>query len=265
MLSTAENELMCRVAADAPQGKALRRFWLPAVMSSELPTPDSDPVRVQVLGEELIAFRDTEGQVGVLDEFCRHRSASLSLGRVEECGIRCIYHGRKFDRRGNILDTPNVADPRFKDRVRAKAYPVFEGGGLVWVYVGPAELQPPVPAYPFMNLSGAHRLTAMAVVECNFTQVMEGLLDSSHLSILHTAGLESSNKSDLAFAAKSNHMQFDTAPRIESDETDFGFQYVAIRKVSEGGVERIVARVSAFHAPCFVHNPNGACGSPVYL
>lgn len=257
MLSAADNELMCRVGREAAQGKAMRRFWLPALLSSELPAPDCDPLRVQVLGEDLVAFRDTEGNVGLIDEYCRHRNASLSLGRVEGCGIRCIYHGWKYDRHGAVLETPNVADPRFKARFKAKAYPVREAGGMVWTYMGPAELQPPFPNYAFMDVPQSHRLNAMAVVPCNFIQVMEGLVDSSHLSVLHTVGLKNTDASELAFAAKTSHMQFDAAPRIEADDTDFGFHYVAMRKLSDEAGERTIARVAAFQAPCFVFNPNG--------
>ena len=257
MLSSAENELMCRVGPGAAQGKAMRRFWLPALLSSELPAPDCDPLRVQVLGEDLVAFRDTQGEVGLIDEYCRHRNASLSLGRVEGCGIRCIYHGWKFDRHGNVLETPNVDDPRFKERLKAKAYPVHEAAGMVWVYMGPKELQPPFPNYPFLDVPQTNRLNAMAIVPCNFVQVMEGLVDSSHLSVLHTVGLKNTVVSELSFAEKTSHMQYNAMPRIEADDTDFGFHYVAMRKMSDEAGEHIIARIAAFQAPCFVFNPNG--------
>ncbi|HKR89317.1 MAG TPA: Rieske 2Fe-2S domain-containing protein [Phenylobacterium sp.] len=257
MLSAADNDRMCRVGPGTPQGTAMRRFWIPALLSSELPAPDCDPVRVQALGEDLVAFRDSEGQVGLIDEYCRHRNASLSLGRVEGCGIRCIYHGWKFDRHGNIMETPNVADPKFKQRFKAKAYPVREVAGMVWTYMGPAELEPPFPHYAFMDVPDANRLNAMAIVPCNFVQVMEGLVDSSHLSVLHTVGLKNTDISQLSFAAATGHMQFDAAPHIEADDTDFGFHYVAIRRIHEAGAERTIARVAAFQSPCFVFNPNG--------
>jgi phthalate 4,5-dioxygenase len=114
MLSKEDNELMCRVAPGTAMGTAMRRFWLPAVLSEELPHPDCDPRRVQLLGEDFVAFRDSDGMMGILDEYCCHRSASLALARIEERGIRCIYHGWKFAVDGTVMDTPNVADPRFK-------------------------------------------------------------------------------------------------------------------------------------------------------
>ena len=257
MLTTSQNEMMCRVGADTPQGKAMRRFWLPAMLSSELPSPDSGPLKVQILGENLVGFRDSEGKPGLIDELCPHRNASLTLGRVEGCGIRCIYHGWKFDRDGNVLETPNVADPRFKQRFKAKTYPVREGGGLIWVYMGTQELEPAFPNYAFLDVPPANCLPAMAVVPCNFVQVMEGLVDSSHLSVLHTVGLKNTKQSDLDFAVATGHMQLDASPHIEADDTEFGFHYVAIRKIVEDEKEKTIARVAAFQAPCFVFNPNG--------
>jgi phenylpropionate dioxygenase-like ring-hydroxylating dioxygenase large terminal subunit len=171
-------------------GATMRRYWLPALASSELPEPGGDPVHVELLGEHFVAFRDAEGKVGLLDETCCHRGASLLLGRVEGCGIRCIYHGWKFAVDGKVLDTPNVADEKFKDRIRARAYPVREAGGLVWTYLGPADLQPPLPEWPWMTVEPSHRINAMAMVTCNYVQMMEGLVDSSHLSVLHIASPE---------------------------------------------------------------------------
>ena len=134
MLSTKDNELMCRTGRDLPMGKAMRHFWIPALLSSELPKPDCDPVHVELLGENFVAFRDSEGKVGLLDEMCCHRGASLTLGRSEACGLRCIYHGWLFAADGTVLETPNIADPSFKSRFKAKAYPVREAGGLVDLY-----------------------------------------------------------------------------------------------------------------------------------
>src|SRR4051794_9255691 len=138
MLSRDDNETMCRVGPDTRTGAAVRRYWTPAMLVSELPEPDGDPVRVELLGETFVAFRDSNGKIGFLDEACCHRGASLYLGRVEGCGIRCIYHGWKFAVDGTVMETPNVHDPDFKTRFRARAYPVREAGGLLWVYLGPA-------------------------------------------------------------------------------------------------------------------------------
>jgi phthalate 4,5-dioxygenase oxygenase subunit len=257
MLSQAENELMCRVGPGTGMGAAMRRSWLPALASSELPEPGGDPVHVELLGEHFVAFRDAEGRVGILDEACCHRGASLLLGRVEGSGIRCIYHGWKYAVDGKVLETPNVPDPKFKDRIRARAYPVRESGGLIWTYLGPADLQPPLPEWPWMNVEPAHRINALALVNCNYVQIMEGLVDSSHLSVLHFTPLSQAGKSELDFARKTEHMVFDAAPHIEAELTDFGFHYVALRDIAAPEGRRIEARVAAFISPCFIANPNG--------
>jgi phthalate 4,5-dioxygenase len=257
MLTREENELMCRVGPGSAMGEAMRRYWLPALHSSALPNPDCDPQHVELLGEHFVAFRDTNGQVGLLDEQCCHRGASLLLGRVEEGGIRCIYHGWKFAVDGTVLDTPNVPDAKFKNRIRARAYPVREAGGLIWVYLGPAEKLPPFPEWPWTKVDDAHRLHTVHVHECNFVQVIEGLVDSSHLGILHSNSLRASGDSELTFANKVGAMQFDLAPRIEEEETTFGFHYAALRAATDEAGEHILARVTAFVVPCTVLNPNG--------
>jgi phenylpropionate dioxygenase-like ring-hydroxylating dioxygenase large terminal subunit len=257
MLSKQDNEMMCRVGAGTPMGTAFRRFWLPALLSEELPHPDCDPRRVQLLGEDFVAFRDSEGKVGLLNEYCPHRNASLALGRVEAGGIRCIYHGWKFAADGTVLDTPNLADPLFKHRFKACAYPVREAGGLVWVYLGPKEQQPEFPKWPFFDVPDANRLAVYPVISCNYVQVMEGLIDSSHLSTLHTSPLKTTGGSELDFAKKTSHMQFQAAPRIEAEDTEFGFHYVAIRDVAEPDGQHTIARIASFVPPCFVLNPNG--------
>jgi phenylpropionate dioxygenase-like ring-hydroxylating dioxygenase large terminal subunit len=254
MLTQADNELMCRVGPGTGMGTTMRRYWLPALASSELPEPGGDPVHVELLGEHFVAFRDSEGRVGLLDEACCHRGASLLLGRVEGCGLRCIYHGWKFAVDGRVLETPNVPDTKFKDRVRGRAHPVREAGGLIWTYLGPAELQPAFPDWSWHSLPNPQVLVTHHSLDCNFVQVLEGLVDSSHLGILHNNGLRASLTSDLSYADKVASMQFDLAPRIEEEGTDFGFHYVALRDGLNGFRE---ARVTAFVMPCIVLNPNG--------
>src|SRR6058998_2311597 len=140
MLSREDNELLTRVDRGTPMGNAMRRYWLPALLTWELPEPDCPPVRVKLLGEELVAFRDTEGRIGILDERCPHRQASLFLGRNEECGLRCGYHGRKFYVRGWCVDMMTAPEElRFAHQRRTGAYPTVEEGGIIWVYLGPAE------------------------------------------------------------------------------------------------------------------------------
>ena len=257
MLSKQDNETMCRVGPGTAMGAVLRSYWVPALLSEELPQPDCDPRRVRLFGESFVAFRDTNGRVGLLDEFCCHRSASLTLGRVEEAGIRCLYHGWKFAVDGTVMETPNVADPRFKERFKARAYPVREAGGYVWTYLGGTKEPPPFPRWPFFDVPPSNRLNVYAAVSCNFVQVIEGLIDSSHLTLLHTAPLKSTEVSDLDFAKKTSHMQFNPTPAIEAEETDFGFHYVAMREMAGPEGKRVMARIASFIAPCFVCNPNG--------
>lgn len=253
MLSNQDNELMCRTGRGTAMGDAMRRFWLPVMQLSELPAAGGDPKTIEVLGENFIAWRDQQGRAGLYAEHCLHRGASLQLARAEGDGLRCIYHGWKFAVDGQVLDTPNVADPKFKDRIKGRTHPMREAGGLLWAYLGPADKQPSFPTWPFMEQDDAHRINAMAVVNCNYVQVMEGLVDSSHLTVLHASGLAKTNGAELDFAKKTTHMQFDASPAIEADETDFGFHYVAMRKAGD----KRMARIASFASPCFVANPNG--------
>ena len=143
MLTAEENALLCRVEGEAPMGQFMRQFWIPACLSEEIPESDGDPVRVRLLGEALVAFRDSDGRVGVIGEFCPHRGASLFLGRNEECGLRCLYHGWKIDVEGNVLEMASEpAESSFKDKVKHKAYPTHEAGGFIWVYMGKPEAMP---------------------------------------------------------------------------------------------------------------------------
>src|SRR5713101_645519 len=148
MLSAKENELLTKVGPGTPMGEFLRRFWLPALLSDELPRSDGDPIRTRTLGEDLVAFRDTTGNVGMVGAFCPHRRAPLFFGRNEECGLRCVFHGWKFDTTGQCVDMPNEpAESDFKSKVSATAYPAQEYAGLIWIYMGPADKKPPLPRY----------------------------------------------------------------------------------------------------------------------
>ena len=252
MLSREDNELMCRVGRGTPMGEVMRHFWMPALLSSELPESGGDPVHVELLNENLVAFRDNNGRVGLLDEMCCHRGASLTIGRVENCGIRCIYHGWLFAADGTVLETPNVADSQLKTRFKAKAYPVREAGGVVWAYLGDASKMPTFPDFPALTAPKEKVLATFGIFGCNYVQVLEGLLDSSHLSLLHQSQLRSTNLPDIAFVKKTSHMQFDMAPRIEVEETEFGLHYGAIRQV-DGQAE---TNITGFISPCFILNPN---------
>src|ERR1043166_1372269 len=157
MLSTEENELLTRTGPGTPMGQMIRRYWIPALLSEELPEPDCPPVRIRLLSEDLVAFRDSKGRIGLLDEHCSHRGTSLFYGRNEDCGLRCIYHGWKYDVEGNVVDTP--AEPKestFKSRLRHPAYPTKEAGGIVFAYMGPRGKQPLFPNHVWNDLPTGH-------------------------------------------------------------------------------------------------------------
>ncbi|KVN92657.1 (2Fe-2S)-binding protein [Burkholderia ubonensis] len=253
MLTKQDNELMCRTGAGTAMGDAMRRFWLPVIQSSDLPRPNGDPKTIELLGQRFVVWRDQDGRPGLYDEGCLHRGASMQLARADGDGLRCIYHGWKFAVDGTVLETPNVPDPKFKERLKGRTYPVREAGGLMWAYLGPRDKEPPFPHRAFMDQPDSHRINVCAIVNCNFVQVIEGLVDSSHLSVLHSSALAQTNHSNLDYAGKITHMQFDAAPTIEADETDFGFHYVAIRQAGENRI----ARVTSFIAPSFIANANG--------
>src|SRR5581483_1478846 len=187
MLSQEDNELLTRVGPGTPMGELLRRFWMPALMAEELPGPDCDPVRVRLLGEDLLAFRDTSGRLGLVAQGCAHRLASLYFGRNEEDGIRCVYHGWKFDVKGRCVDMPTEpSDSNFKDKVRIKAYTLREAGGIMWAYMGPQDSIPELPRMPIVEAAEGHRFAIKRFQESNFLQAIEGGIDSAHTRYLHT-------------------------------------------------------------------------------
>jgi phthalate 4,5-dioxygenase oxygenase subunit len=258
MLTHDENERLCRVGPGTDMGNLMRRYWIPALLSTDLPEPDGDPRKIQLLGESFVAFRDSSGKVGILDELCKHRGASLALGRVEAGGIRCIYHGWKYSVDGTVMETPNVAAPNFKNHLKCKGYPVREAGGVIWVYLGKAAQAPEFVNWPFLNVPESNRVAVHFVCDCNWLGVLEGTLDSSHLSTLHTTPLSQTSSSELSFAKKTNHLQFDTAPRLEVEETEFGMHYAALRQVKDqAGADQTRAMITGFVPPFYMVNPMG--------
>jgi phthalate 4,5-dioxygenase len=230
MLTPEENERITRVAPGTPMGKYMRRFWWPLALSSELPEKDGAPLRVRILGEDLVAFRDTEGKVGLIDAFCPHRRAPLFFGRNEECGLRCVYHGWKFDRDGNCVDMPSEpAGTTLQAKVKIVAYPTYEKGGVVWTYMGPKEIQPEYPDYEWTRAPSTHRYVSKTFENCNWLQGVEGGLDTSHSSFAHNNKL----------GDRSNLRQHDKAPKIDVERTDYGYRYVSTRKVDEGNYFRV--------------------------
>ena len=182
-MDTDTANLLTRTGPGTPMGNLLRRYWVPVLASAEIETPDGPQQRVQIMGEKLIAFRDTTGAPGLIDEFCTHRGASLFFGRNEECGIRCSYHGLKFDRSGACVDVPSA--PSVADRMRIKAYPCIERGGLVWAYMGPPDKQPAPPEVEWCLLPDSHVFVSKRLQECNYLQAMEGGIDTAHVSYVH--------------------------------------------------------------------------------
>jgi phthalate 4,5-dioxygenase oxygenase subunit len=175
MLSKADNDLLTLVGPDAPMGVLIRRFWLPALLESEVAENDGRPVRVRLMGEDLVAFRDSKGRVGVLEEACPHRGASLALGVNEDCGLRCIFHGWKFDVNGQCLDTPTEPESsKLAKHMKAKAYPTHVAGGVIWVYMGPTEKRPAFPDFPFLNMDASHSVAFKILEDCNYAQAVEG-------------------------------------------------------------------------------------------
>lgn len=246
MLSKADNELVTRADPGTPLGEFMRRYWIPALLSEEIPEPDSPPVQVRILGEELIAFRDSQGRIGLLDEHCSHRGTSLLYGRNEECGLRCIYHGWKYDVEGNVLDTPAEGeDSTFKNRVRQRAYPCVEAAGMVFTYMGPTEKQPLFPSYEYTQVPLANTYVTKSLLECNWLQGLEGECDSAHLTYLHRQ-----------IDAEGNRMQTLVLqpPIYDIEETDFGLRLLAFRHPTP---EETYLRISSFVVPVSVWVPVG--------
>ncbi len=187
MLSKEDNELVTDTNPGTPMGALFRRFWMPVALAEELPGPDCEPLRIKVLNEDLIAFRDSNGDVGVVDAYCPHRGAPLFFGRNEENGLRCIYHGWKFDVNGQCIDIPNAPEGEaFKGKIKIKRYPIVEAGKLIFAYMGPAEKQPPFPEFEWTKLPKDHVYVSKFIERCNYLQAMEGDYDPGHGPFLHT-------------------------------------------------------------------------------
>src|SRR5712692_214373 len=221
MLSPEDNALLTQSGPGTPLGGLMRRYWIPFLLSSELPEPDCPPVRVTLLGEGLVAYRDSKGRVGLLDRHCAHRGASLFFGRNEECGLRCVYHGWKYDLEGHCVDMPNEPpESNFKDKVRIKAYPCRERGGMVWTYMGPPELMPGLPEFEFLMVPDNQRYVTKRLQECNWLQALEGGLDSSHIAFLHR-GNYSDDLGEIYYG--------DPAPKFFVVPADYGLLIAARR------------------------------------
>jgi phenylpropionate dioxygenase-like ring-hydroxylating dioxygenase large terminal subunit len=265
MTSARENETLARTGAGKPMGELFRRYWLPVLLAEELPEPDCPPVRVKVLGERLIAFRDTGGRLGLMDEFCAHRGVSLWFGRNEENGLRCSYHGWKYDVTGQCVEIPSEPDnPRLCQRMKLKCYPLVERGGVLWTYLGPAERQPAPPAYEWIDVPPAQRHVSKRLQECNYLQAMEGGLDSIHSTFLHRGAVEDDPllKRDAESAAM---IQGDPSPAFLPLASPGGLYICTRRTVGE---DRYFWRVTQFLMPCFNLFPpygDNPCGGHAWV
>jgi phthalate 4,5-dioxygenase oxygenase subunit len=226
MLSREDNERLVRVGRGMPAGELFRRDWQPACLSTELAEPDSAPVRVRLLGEDLVAFRDSNGRIGLIDAYCAHRRAPLFFGRNEECGLRCVYHGWKYDVDGHCVDLPSepLSSP-MKAMVRITAYPTIEKAGIVWAYLGPKDKMPEPPDYEWIRAPATHRYVSKTYEACNYLQALEGGLDTAHSSYLH----------NLTLGDTAPLRQRDRAPRLEVERTDYGYHYVSTRDAGADG------------------------------
>ncbi len=246
MLSTQDNHRLTAIGPGTPINELFSHFWTPVLLASELPAPDCVPVRLTILGLRLVAFRDSDGRVGVLDAYCLHRRANLFWGRNEEGGLRCAYHGWKFDVTGQCVDMPNCPEgPKYKERIKTRAFPTQEAGGLIWIYTGKPEEAPPLPDMGWLRVAPQQRYVAKVFMRCNWLQALEGDVDSSHVSFLHSSG-------GSAFPSASrvdSHAFHDKQPRYVVEDMESGLRLAARRETSDGKAHW---RVSHWLMPCFV-------------
>src|SRR5436309_545607 len=233
MLTREMNEFLTRTGPGTPMGELFRRYWIPALLDWELPERDCPPVRVKLLGEKLVAFRDSEGRIGVIDEFCAHRGVSLWFARNEECGLRCPYHGWKYDVSGQCVEVPSEPEASgFANKIKLTSYSLAERGGILWAYLGDPSTQPPLPEWEFITVPPAQTYTSKRLQESNWLQAMEGGIDSSHVSFLHRGDL---NSDPLFKGAKGNQYNLsDARPVFEVVESAGGL-YIGARRNAEGG------------------------------
>jgi phenylpropionate dioxygenase-like ring-hydroxylating dioxygenase large terminal subunit len=233
MLRAQQNEFITRTGPGTPMGDLFRCYWTPALLAEQLPHNDSPPVRVKLLSERLVAFRDSQGRYGLIDEFCPHRGVSLWFGRNEECGLRCPYHGWKFDFTGQCIEVPSEPEESgFAKKIKLKSYPLIERGGVLWTYMGPPDHTPPLPEWEFAMVKPEQRFVSKRIQESNWLQAMEGGIDSSHVSWLHRDNI---NKDPLfAGAAGNKYNMADIKPVFEVVESPGGLYIGARRNAEEG-------------------------------
>jgi phthalate 4,5-dioxygenase oxygenase subunit len=242
MLTWEENELLTRVGPGTPMGELMRRYWFPALLSEELPEPGGDPKRVRLLGEDLVAYRAEDGRVGLLAEYCPHRGASLAYARAEDCGLRCVYHGWKIGVDGSLLETPpEPPGSTFRNRLKHVAYATCEVADVIWAYMGPAERTPAFRTWPWTQAPRENLVYTKVFQDCNWAQGVEGSIDSAHSDYLHSSNIRGRPR--------------DHAPRLEIQDTAYGFRYAAIRKPDADADKQKYVRVTLFVAPFHVLIP----------
>jgi phthalate 4,5-dioxygenase oxygenase subunit len=262
MLSKQDNEILTRVGPGTPMGNLLRRFWIPALLEEEIAQPDGAPVKVRLLGENLVAFRASDGKVGIVDAFCAHRRAPLYLGRNEECGLRCVYHGWKYDVDGNCLDLPTTGDEiALRHKIKIRAYPTRERGGVIWVYMGPREKMPELPDFEWTRLPKMRRTSTKRLQRSNWAQVVEGGIDSAHVSFLHRskygeptvkAAVGAGEKSVVQESTPDKYLMMDGRPVFDVKEAEHGLMISARRNA---GADDYYWRVNQFILPFYTIIP----------
>ena len=242
------SEVLLRAGPGTAMGDLMRRYWVPVLQSNEIAEPDSPQVRVQIMNERLLAFRDTQGRVGLIDEFCTHRGASLFFGRNEECGIRCSYHGLKFDVTGQCVDVPSA--PQVASKMGIKAYPCIERGGVVWAYMGPPDKKPAPPEVEWSLLPESHRFVSRRLQECNYLQAMEGGIDTAHVSYVHRYEVD---RDPMHVGARANdYIKADGNVIFSIEKTDFGMTLFGRRN---GDADTYYWRVTQYLFPWFTLIP----------
>ena len=258
MLTREQNDLLCRVEGNAPMGGIMRRHWLPVCLSEEVAEKDGAPVKSRLVGEDLVVFRDSQGRLGVLSEHCPHRGASLVFGRNEECGLRCLYHGWKFDVEGNILEMSSEPDgAALMKSLKQRSFPAYEAGGFVWAWLGPKEEMREFEPPAWAPKPGIKYAIVKMHAACNWAQVLEGSIDSAHSSSLHSTNMPAaedvygSTATDDAWYRPSN----DKAPKMQFEPTSYGFRYAALRKPIKNPDTHQYVRTTLFLAPFTVLIP----------
>jgi len=252
MINAEQNKYLTQTGPDTGMGNLFRSYWLPALLASELPENDCPPVRVEMLSEKLLAFRDSNGQFGLIDEFCAHRGVSLWFGRVEENGIRCPYHGWKYNSNGQCVEVPSeVENSGYAEKIKLKSYPLIEKGGLLWTYMGPKEKQPAFPEFEFLDLHSNQYYFSKRLQDTNYLQAMEGGIDSSHVAWLHRGSM----KNDPIFSVAKESIRYgfeDFKVHFDVQPSNGGLTIGARRKAEN---QHFYWRITQWIMPTFVLIP----------